>query len=460
MKKFSRILGLLLALTVLTLSLAGALAEEAALDLQASDEILATVNGAPVTRQDVEDIYGQLLEQYGSYYDMTLPDNIALFWQVAIQDAVYYVLLDQKEEELGFKTITPEDQALAEETWNSQVQAYAEQYFGLTENSTEDEKLAAETNTLALLEQNGYTKDVFIAQALNALPYERLLSYIVEGVVVDDAALQAHFDSLVANSKASYEADPAEYIFNKEYFDMMDPSYAAMFGLSRGYYNPAGYRGVIHILLTPGEGLLEAYHDLNDRLQAQLEAAEATATDAASGTDLGEPVTQEQVDAAYDAVIASVQETIDAINERLAQGESFESLIAAYGQDPGMEEEANLANGYSVHLDSVAWDPAFVKAAFSVNNVGDVAEPVVGSSGVHIVKYLRDVPAGPIELTDALKQELTEELQAQLENDSYQATFEAWMAEANTVYQEDGAAMHDGTYTTAPAIAVTAEPAE
>ena len=52
------------------------------------------------------------------------------------------------------------------------------------------------------------------------------------------------------------------------------------------------------------------------------------------------------------------------------------------------------------------------------------------------------------------------ELQAQLENDSYQATFEAWMAEANTVYQEDGAAMHDGTYTTAPAIAVTAEPAE
>ena len=52
--------------------------------------------------------------------------------------------------------------------------------------------------------------------------------------------------------------------------------------------------------------------------------------------------------------------------KRLELGGSYLS----YQTVAGMEEETNLTNGYSVHLDSVAWDPAFVKAAFSVNNVG------------------------------------------------------------------------------------------
>ena len=80
-----------------------------------------------------------------------------------------------------------------------------------------------------------------------------------------------------------------------------------------------------------------------------------------------------------------------------------------------MLSETNLNNGYNVHMDSIMWDPAFTAAAFSVDNIGDVSQPVVGSYGVHIVCYKRDVPAGAVELTDALAAQLQEELAQQVQ---------------------------------------------
>ena len=44
----------------------------------------------------------------------------------------------------------------------------------------------------------------------------------------------------------------------------------------------------------------------------------------------------------------------------------------------------------------------FVKAAFSVENVGDVSAPYISEFGVHIVKYMEDVPQGPIEFSEML----------------------------------------------------------
>ena len=55
---------------------------------------------------------------------------------------------------------------------------------------------------------------------------------------------------------------------------------------------------------------------------------------------------------------------IDAIYTALEQGESFQNLIAAYGTDPGMKDEATLAAGYKVHKDSMMYDSAFTEGAF------------------------------------------------------------------------------------------------
>ncbi|MGN0747165.1 MAG: peptidylprolyl isomerase, partial [Aristaeellaceae bacterium] len=243
------------------------------------------------------------------------------------------------------------------------------------------------------------------------------------------------------------------------------------------YYQPEGYRGVTHILLQVDDELLQAYQDLSAQLEEQQEAdeeaaaeetaepageeaaAEETAEPAgeeAAAEETAEPageeaapeetaepvqrVTREDVDAAYAAIIASVQPTIDEINAKLAEGVAFADLVAEYGTDPGMQSEPYKTEGYAVHLDSILWDPVFVQAAFSVENVGDIAQPVVGSYGVHIVQYTRDVPAGPVELTDEIKAELREDLLATAENEMFNTTMDAWLAAAEVTYTDEGKA--------------------
>ena len=90
-----------------------------------------------------------------------------------------------------------------------------------------------------------------------------------------------------------------------------------------------------------------------------------------------------------------------------------------------------------MHQDSVIWDSAFVKAAFSVENVGDVSEPVLGSYGVYIVYYLRDVPAGAVELTDDIKETLKSSLLSTKENEAFSSTMNAWRSVSTIEYTGD-----------------------
>ena len=80
------------------------------------------------------------------------------------------------------------------------------------------------------------------------------------------------------------------------------------------------------------------------------------------------------------------------------------------------------------------WDPAFTQAAFSVEKVGDVAQPVVGSYGVHIVCYHRDVPSGAVELTEELKNTLREELLSTKEGEQFNTVLAGWMEAAKIEY--------------------------
>ena len=152
-----------------------------------------------------------------------------------------------------------------------------------------------------------------------------------------------------------------------------------------------------------------------------------------------EPVTEEMVEAARLAVIASVQDTIDEIMAKLDAGTPWADLVAEYSTDPGMQTEPNKSNGYSVYADSIMYDPAFVQAAFSIDNIGDVSAPYVGMYGIYIVNYTRDVPSGAIELTDEIYASLEEELLADVKNDAITTAYEAWLAHSGITYTEAGA---------------------
>ena len=70
-------------------------------------------------------------------------------------------------------------------------------------------------------------------------------------------------------------------------------------------------------------------------------------------------------------------------------------------------------------------------------NVGDVTEtPVVGSSGVHIIRYESDVTPGPVPL-ETIRDALFEETMNTSREEHYSETIESLTAALNPVYHVD-----------------------
>ena len=130
--------------------------------------------------------------------------------------------------------------------------------------------------------------------------------------------------------------------------------------------------------------------------------------------------------------IAAVQDTLDEIQARLAAGEDFEALIAEYGQDPGMED----SDGYYVAEGAINWVPEFTDASMALANVGDVSEPVVSSSGVHLIRSMSDVTPGAMSEEDA-HDYLVEVVTANKKNETFQEALNQWITDYGfTVYSD------------------------
>ena len=413
-------------------------AEETAAEAAATD-VMVTVNGAEVLREDVEIIASNLISSYSSYYGYDTSDEafVNAMYAYAVEYAVQLELMEQKAVELGMDQLTEEELATLKEentaSWNEIVDMYVSYYGGVTEESTEEEVASARVSILAMLEAMGYTEEIMLEDAINSAKLDKVEAYMIQGAEVTDDEVKAVFDEYVKQDEASYKEDVAMYEYMTGYYGQTS------------YYVPEGYRGITHILLEVDQELLDNYQALSAELEEGEEATETEAsaetTEAAETAEATEepkaPVTQADVDAAYAAIIASVQPTIDEINQKLSEGVAFADLVAQYGTDPGMEQEPTKTEGYSVHMDSIMWDPAFVKAAFSVNNVGDVAEPVVGSYGVHIVHYTRDVPAGAVEYTADIQLALYEEALSNKEGKLFSEIMTKWLEEATIVYSQE-----------------------
>jgi peptidyl-prolyl cis-trans isomerase C len=149
------------------------------------------------------------------------------------------------------------------------------------------------------------------------------------------------------------------------------------------------------------------------------------------------------IDAARQAIMDSVQAQVDEIMAKYASGTPFVDLIDEYGTDPGMKQEPTRTEGYAVHADSILWDKAFTEGAMALKEIGEVSEPVLGSHGVHLLHYTRDIPGGAVEVTEEIRKQLEEELLSEKETAAVTEMVEGWMNEAEIVYTEEGQAILD-----------------
>lgn len=429
----------------------------------AETDVIARVNGQDITWGAALPYYTSIVNYYGEP-DASMLDTYHAF---AMETAIVMALSDQTAVANGLDQYTDEERAAvyatAETDWQAALDKWVATNGGLSATPTEEEKAAAYKNAEAYYGEQGYDLERLRADYLRRNIYDRVNAWVCRDVAVTDEEVQARYDEKVAADQLLYENDASAY-------EMQIQLYNSQYASEKPWYHPAGYRYIKHILLAVDATLLSRYTDLQARLEEQMDAeaaaaaatatpdpaavtpdpAAATADPAAVTPDPAAatpdpaltpepsqaPVTQADVDAAKADILASLQAKIDEINQKVAAGTDFDALIAEYAvkadgtaTDPGMTS-GSYPNGYEVSQASSTFVPEFVEAAFSVNAVGDVSAPYISQFGVHIVKYMADVPAGPVALDDTLKASIRQALLSDRQN----TALDAWQKAATVEY--------------------------
>lgn len=446
---------------ILTLMLAVALVVTTSCSLIVKDEevdkqtTIIEVAGQTITKGEVNEQVEAVLDYqeymyylYGMSYDRTSATNISEARDTAIEGLIQEAVLNQKAAEMGLDELTDEELAEVEESAESTWQSYKEStqtiYFADTE-LTGDELDAAVEDKLAELGYPG--KETLVENARITKVREKLRAEVVKDVAVSDEEISAEYENRKGEAMTTYGNTPSTYGSD----------------VSSGktiYYVPAGYRYVKNILIKLTEEDSTAISDL----QSQITSKESEKSTAESSlAELGEDAsaddeetaqkraeltaTQEQLaaeiadlnaqlDAAKETAYAAIQPKADEVLAKLAEGEDFDALMEEYGEDTGMQTSPAKENGYPVCAESTNWVTEFRDAAMALENIGDVSEAVRTSYGLHIIKYVSDAEEGAVALED-VKDVIESELLSSKQDETYNATVEQWVTEANAKTYKD-----------------------
>ena len=407
-------------------------AEPAAETVPVPDTLLVTVFGQEIreNNEKLQSYLANMIEQAGAEDEDTL--------HISRMFAMSYVLEEIMLNRKAAEGVPVDEEALRQEAlaeWDSIINSYMQGMYGITDESSEEDKTAARADTLSYIEANyGYTEESYIAEVLENTPLNNAYNAIIDELKASRPDLTATEEEILAAYNDTVNEE-MEYIGNDAgMYEMYQNYYGYSF-----HYIPEGYRGVTHILLKVDQELLDNWTDLSARLEESHEETESTG-ESEEPAETEEPVTEEMVEAARQAILDSQKETLDAISAKLESGVSFEDLIAEYGTDPGMQDENNLKNGYTIHPDSIIYDANFTKAAAALEKVGDVSDPVISSFGIHILYYLRDVPAGAIEITEEEKEQLRSEIESERISLAFSEYYDQWLASSDVVWTAEGEA--------------------
>lgn len=358
--------------------------------------------------ENIHDYNEQMYSYYGMSYDRTSEASIADAKEQAIQSLIESAVVDAKLVEYGFDSFTEEELAEIEATAKEDYDLYYDTvknfYFNGSELTGDELEAAIHAEMLNMV---GYDSlESAMEQAKSAKSQEKLIAELNKDVTVSEEELTTEYNARVESAKASYDA--AAYTYGTAIVNGETP-----------YYAPEGYRNVKHILLQ------FAAED-----QTAISEIETAIANLAAGEDAAE--LNNQLAAAKEQAYANLQPKVDEITAKLAEGIDFETLIAEYNEDPGMNGETE---GYPVCSTSVDWVVEFKDAAMALANVGDVSGAVRSEYGIHIIKYQSDIVSGEIGL-ETVREALTAELQSAKESSNVETVLAQWVEEANAKVNE------------------------
>lgn len=359
------------------------------------DTVIAYVEGADSEKFDIT--FGEFYSEYLYYllsYNIT--DDMDATYKEACEtyreDIITYLTFERlflevaEEMGCGISSLTDEEKEIIKSNTETTTDNFISNYTALAaeelgEDATEDDILNRSTEMLVEdLARAELTTEIFEKWETNNYVQEKLLNVLTADIEVTEADVEAMFNDYVEMAKAALEADKLSY--------EMDSTLTWV-------YVPEGTRLADQILVM-----------FDEETRTAINEARSAGDDAEADRLRGE---------AYNA---EMQEKVNNICSLLDSGSDFDELQATYNED-GTNEP------YPVIPDSALYVSEFTAAIFSVDNIGDVAEPAVSDYGVHIIKY-----AGDESVTEEEKAEIYTSMESyivyQKESEIQQKSYEEW----------------------------------
>ena len=398
------------------------------------EQVIVEYDGGIVLRDEVMKVYQQYVDMFAQYgLDLASYGMDQQYKEQSADEVLEKKILEAKAVELGADQLSDEEldeiAQSAQKTFDGYVESVASQMAEKQGVDVTDEIRQSAVDYLNNL--GGYSvSDIEASLKENAVT-ENLYEMVTADVEVTEEDVRATYDAEVERQQESY-ADSYTYINDRDNGTQI-------------VWNPAGYRAVKQVLIKFDDDQSAKYKELNDKKTA-LEAELAELLEPAEeepAEEEAEPRTEaeiradlDSVDEALEALYAELLPTAQEVVDKYNAGTPFADLIAEYNEDPGMQNEPTATLGYAVCTDNNVWDPAFTEGAMSLENVGDITEPIKGSYGYYIICYDSDITAGEVEYESVRDTFESKSLESKI-TDTYNAAVQQWIEEANPVRYYD-----------------------
>jgi peptidyl-prolyl cis-trans isomerase D len=327
----------------------------------------ATVNGVPISIQDLATLYRRLVTVYSAggknKTDAQTLKALGLDQQ-AMNTLIGYRVVDYVAKQLGVEVTPDEVREAVEHTANLQ---YNGAFIGLEQYK-------------ALLAANNITVSEFEESQRMALLSLKIRDVITDAIVIPEADLREDF------AKSNVEAQVDFVVLKKENFKLTsqpsDTELKAYFDANKEKYNIREQRRAQYLLLSL-ENMAPTVEITDKEVQDEWNRQDRKETVAASHILFEVPKDTTP------AKEAEIKAKAEAVLKKAKAGEDFAKLAKEYSDDTGSKDQGG--NLGAISRDSVVKE--FADAAFSLK-VGEISGLVRTSYGYHIIKVAgREVPS-------------------------------------------------------------------
>ena len=341
-------------------------------------------------------------------------------------------LIENKLTEAGKNDFTQSEDELLKGAAQSKYEEFWQILYQRMKQSNEE---VSEADVTDLMDAQGYSVEAIYDELVTMERNHRAVELFCPDVTITQEQVDAYYEErFVAPERERYQDNVA--LFEEEIVATNGES----------FYIPEGYRYIRQITLDYPKEATRAAKGLEKKLSGAMQAV-ATAFQKLSiaATQVEDLNDLKDLRAEYDSAnevamecreawLAKLQaesepllgETFKDIEARFAAGIDFKTLIEDYSTD---KTEKNLSgDGYLFHPDSTSWPEAFVTAATALAQPGQISKPVYSETGIHILFYAADAPAGEHALTDEERTQLNAATLQYYQNERLLELCDTWKA--------------------------------